>query len=303
MRVHVLGSGAGGGYPQWNCNCDNCRRMRDGTIRARARSQSSIAVSPDGGKWVLINASPDIRAQILSFGPLQPTGVRRGSGICAVVLVDSQLDHTMGLLVLREGDPLHIYCTETVHQDLTEGFPVLRILESYCGVAWHPIPVHGEDFRVPEVAELRFMAVALRSKAPPYSPHRAEPQVGDNIGLRIEDMTTGRCLFYAPGLGEVEAPVRRWMSEADVLLVDGTFWAEDEMTRRGVGEKRASEMGHLPQFGADGMIETLRMMEKPRKILIHINNTNPILDEDSMAYRLLAAEGIEVAWDGMEILL
>lgn len=303
MRVHVLGSGAGGGFPQWNCNCPNCRRMRARTLRAKPRSQSSIAISGDGEHWILVNSSPDVRAQILDFVPLQPTQETRGSKICAIVLVDSQLDHTAGLLSLREGKPLKLYCTEMVYRDLTTGFPVLPILEHYCGVTWHPIATDGAPFSVPCAQSLRFTAVPLRSKAPPYSPHRHDSHLGDTIGLRIEDVRSERNLFYAPGLGRLDPQVRQVMAKADVLLVDGTFWSEDEMVRRGAGTKLASAMGHLPQSGPGGMMEALRSLGKPRKVLIHINNTNPILDEDSAQRDLLRAEEIEVAWDGMDLFL
>jgi pyrroloquinoline quinone biosynthesis protein B len=302
MQVHVLGSGAGGGFPQWNCNCDNCARFRRGVMNARARTQSSIAVSVDGIDWVLINASPDIRAQIDAFAPFQPGRALRDTGIRAVVLMDSQIDHTTGLLTLREGSaPLELYCTEVVYQDLTSGFPVLKMLEHYCGVNWHRLPTDGSSFAIPAAAGLDFTAVQLSSKAPPYSPHRYDPHPGDNVGLVVRDKTTGGTLFYAPGLGQIEEHLKPFMSRADCLLVDGTCWTDDEMSRRGVGRKTAAEMGHLYQYGAGGMIEALAEFRKPRKILIHINNTNPILDEDSEERAILAREGIEVAFDGMNI--
>jgi len=302
MRIHVLGSGAGGGFPQWNCNCDNCSGIRAGTLRAKARTQSSIAVSSNGLDWALVNASPDIRAQVLAFDALQPARSRRDTGIGSVILVDSQIDHTTGLLILREGDrPLELFCTEMVHQDLTTGFPVLEMLRHYCGVHHHPIELDQSQFEMPGVPGIGVTAVPLTSKAPPYSPHRHDPHPGDNVGLVLEDLESGRTVFYAPGLGEVEEHLRPHMEQANCLLVDGTFWTNDEMTRRGVGKKLASDMGHLPQSGKAGMIEALRGFPSQRKILIHINNTNPILDEDSAERAVLADEGIEVAYDGMDI--
>jgi pyrroloquinoline quinone biosynthesis protein B len=303
MKVHVLGSGAGGGFPQWNCNCANCAGFRRGALSAHARTQSSITVSADGSNWALINASPDIREQLAAFPPLQPGRALRDTGIRAVVLMDSQIDHTTGLLSLREGDTLHLYCTDRVYADLTSGFPVLDMLGHYCGIDWHPIPISGEPFTVPQVEGLVFTAVALTSKAPPYSPHRSDPRPGDNIGLRVEDPVSARNLFYAPGLGRMEDHLLPYMQNADCLLIDGTLWTDDEMQRRGVGQKLGSEMGHLPQSGAGGMMELLRPLQKPRKILIHINNTNPILDEESPERAQLQTAGIEVAWDGMDIVL
>jgi pyrroloquinoline quinone biosynthesis protein B len=304
MLVHVLGAGAGGGFPQWNCNCTNCRRFRANAIRASARTQSSIAVSPDGARWVLFNASPDIRTQIEAFPAIQPARAVRDTGIVAVVLIDSQIDHTTGMLMLRESNrPLSVYCTDMVHQDLTTGFPALKLLEHYCGVDWKRISLDERSFEIPGAEPLRFTAVALRSKAPPYSPHRGDPHPGDTIGVQIEDPATGKRLFYAPGLGEIEPHLPAYFERADCLLVDGTFWREDEMAHAGISDKRAAEMGHLPQSGPGGMIEVLQGYPGARRVLIHINNTNPILDEESAERAQLEAAGIEVAYDGMEVVL
>lgn len=304
MNVRVLGSAAGGGFPQWNCNCSNCRGLRSGSIRAVSRTQSSIAVRGRDDKWVLFNASPDIRAQLESFPAMQPKEGVRDTGIVGIVLIDSQIDHTTGLLILREGDPLDVYCTEMARQDLTEGNPIFGVLEHYCGVHWHPVPIENSaSFEVRGAENLRFTAVPLESKAPPYSPHREDPHPGDNIGVRIEDLQSGRSLFYAPGLGHVDARLAALMSEVDCLLIDGTCWRDDELAVAGIGPKRATEMGHLPQSGDGGMIQVLAPMQRPRKILIHINNTNPILNEDSPERAELTAAGIEVAYDGMDITL
>ncbi len=307
MRVHILGSGAGGGFPQWNCNCPNCRGVREGTIRARPRTQSSITVSANGTDWVLFNASPDIRAQLEAFPAMQPARALRDTAICAVLLVDSQIDHTTGLMMLREkGTPLDIYCTDEVHQDLSEGYPLLRVLGHYCGVHWHPLPVGGREaqsFTIAGAGELSFAAVPLKSEAPPYSPHRHNTRAGDNIGVWVQDPLTGKTLFYAPGLGQIEAHILPYLERADCVLVDGTVWTDDEMLRTGVGTKPAREMGHLALSGPGGIVETLNRLERPRKVLIHINNTNPILDEDSPQRAELTRLGIEVAHDGMDISL
>ena len=303
MHVHVLGSAAGGGFPQWNCNCRNCAGVRAGTLKARPRNQSSICVSADGECWVLFNTSPDIRTQVNSFPPLQPNRNKRDTGIEAVILMDSQIDHSNGLLVLRESDrPLRVYCTAMARQDLSTGLPLFKVLEHYCGTEYREISIDGTGFEIAAAPGLRFTAVALNSKAPPYSPHRHDPHPGDNIGMVIEDTNNGKTLFYAPGLGEIEPHLRPHMERADCLLVDGTFWQEDEMRVAGVGSKPASAMGHLPQSGAGGMIEVLRPLSG-RKVLIHINNTNPILDEESPERAALDAENIEVAFDGMDITL
>jgi pyrroloquinoline quinone biosynthesis protein B len=302
MKVRVLGAGAGGGFPQWNCNCYNCKRIRAGEMHASRRTQSSIALSSDGRNWLLFNASPDIRAQLEAFPDIQPKQGLRDSGIKAVILIDSQIDHTTGLLMLRESTaPLEIYCSEMVKQDLSTGFPLFNMLAHYCGVNHHPVPLDGSGFAIPLIDDLRIHTHVLKSKAPPYSPHRHDPHPGDNIGVIVEQTSTGKKLYYAPGLGEIEPHVYRAMQDADCVLVDGTFWQHDEMARAGICEKLALEMGHLPQSGEGGMIETLNAAGKPRKILIHINNTNPILDEDSPERKTLEQAGIEVAFDGMEI--
>lgn len=302
MKIRVLGAGAGGGFPQWNCNCHNCSRLRQGSMRGQARTQSSIAVSGDGEHWVLFNASPDIRAQFQNFPALHPRQGVRDSRIRAIVLIDSQIDHTTGLLMLRESSsPLEIYCSEMVRQDLSTGFPIFSMLEHYCGVNHHPIPLDGGSFTIPGIEGLRFYSHSLQSKAPPYSPHRHDPHEGDNIGVMIESLTTGKKVYYAPGLGSIEPHVHKALMEADGLLVDGTFWQEDEMARAGICQKRASEMGHLRQSGSGGMLEILQQSPAARKILIHINNTNPILDEDSPERAALDPMGVEVAYDGMEI--
>jgi pyrroloquinoline quinone biosynthesis protein B len=302
MKIRVLGAGAGGGFPQWNCNCHNCSRVRQGSVNARRRTQSSIAVSSDSENWVLFNASPDIRTQLENFPAAHPKHGLRDSGIKAIILIDSQIDHTTGLLTLRESTrPLEIWCSEMVRQDLTSGFPLFTMLEHYCKVNHHPVPLDGRSFAIPGIDDLRFHSHSLKSKAPPYSPHRHDPHPGDNIGVVVEQISTGKKLYYAPGLGEIEPHVYAAMLTADCALVDGTFWQHDEMARAGICEKQALEMGHLPQSGPGGMIETLTAAIRGRKILIHINNTNPILDEDSPERKALDEAGIEVAYDGLEI--
>lgn len=302
MKVIVLGASAGGGFPQWNCACANCKGLREGTIRARPRTQSSIALSANGSDWLLINASPDILTQIRSIPALQPRRAPRDSPIRGVLLVDSQIDHTTGLLMLREGAPLEVYCTPQVHQDLSSGNPILNVLGSYCGIHWHPIPVVAESsFEAAGIEGLRLRAIAVRSKAPPYSPHRNAPCRGDNVALVIEDGTNGRRLLYAPGLEAIDADLAAALARADCLLVDGTFWTDDEMIAANVGHKHARDMGHRALSGTDGMLAVLTELPAARKILIHINNTNPILNEDSAERGEVERRGIEVAYDGMEI--
>jgi len=200
MKIKILGSGAGGGLPQWNCNCTNCTHARNLTGDVAPRTQSSIAVSEDGVDWVLINASPDLLAQLRASPELQPGRAIRDSGIAAVVLIDAQIDHVTGLLMLRErSTPLPLYACAPVFDDLSNGLPLVPLLAHYCGVERHEIALY-EPFTISPLNAVRFTAVPIDSKAPPYSPRRAAAVPGDNIALLIENMASGARAFYAPGL-------------------------------------------------------------------------------------------------------
>jgi pyrroloquinoline quinone biosynthesis protein B len=304
VRIRVLGSAAGGGFPQWNCNCPNCGAYRAGSFAGRARTQSSIAVG-DGAAWVLVNASPDVLAQLAANPQLQPGRGIRDTALAALLLVDGQVDHTTGLFMLRESTrPWPLWCTDSTYADLTHGNPILGVLSHYCGVERHRIELDGRSFAIEQVPGVRWRALAVASKPAPYSPNRATPILGDNIALLIEDVQSGKSALYAPGLGAIDDRIWTAMQSAACIMVDGTFWTDDEMLKLGVSKKRARDIGHLPQSGVGGMLEWLvRLPTATRKILIHINNTNPILDENSAAAAELKRLGIEVAWDGMEIQL
>ncbi|MBH2044460.1 MAG: pyrroloquinoline quinone biosynthesis protein PqqB [Comamonadaceae bacterium] len=303
MKIHVLGSAAGGGFPQWNCNCPNCDAYRKGSKRVRARTQSSITVSADQENWLLFNASPDILQQLREFPALQPARALRDTAIRAIFLIDAQIDHTTGLYMLREHrQPHELWCHALVREDLMSGNPLLKVLAHYCGVNWHDVPLADPGFAMEGVPGLHFTALPLISNAPPYSPRRDHPQPGDNVGVTITDTASGKRLFYAPGLGQMEPPVWAAMQAADCVLVDGTLWTDDEMITLGASKKTSRAMGHLPQSGPGGMLEWLNQLPaSTRKVLIHINNTNPILDEDSRERQELTRCGIEVSYDGMEI--
>ncbi|HVC31533.1 MAG TPA: pyrroloquinoline quinone biosynthesis protein PqqB [Steroidobacteraceae bacterium] len=311
MKIRVLGSAAGGGFPQWNCNCRNCAGVRTGALRARVRTQSSIAVrggDPRSGpghasSWVLVNASPDILVQLRAHEDFQPARSPRDTGVCAIVLVDGQVDHTIGLYMLRESArPLALWCTDAVYADLTRGNPIMEVLAHYCGIERQRMHLDGAGFAVKGVPGVRWHALPVAGMPAPYSPNRGSPEAGDNVALLISDERTGRAVFYAPGLADVGETAWQAMRSAACVLVDGTFWSDDEMPRLGLSRKRACEIGHLAQSGTGGMLAWLgRLPAATRKILIHINNTNPILDEDSPERAELGRRGIEVAWDGMEI--
>jgi pyrroloquinoline quinone biosynthesis protein B len=279
--------------------------LRAGTLRGRARTQSSIAVSGnDLDSWVLVNASPDILAQLQANPDLQPHRSLRDSALAAVVLVDGQVDHTTGLYMLREStSSWPIWCTDSTFEDLMSGNPILKVLEYYCGVKRHRIDL-DRAFAIDGASGVRWRALPVASKPAPYSPNRDAPIRGDNVALVLEDEATGQSVVYAPGLGSIDDPLWQLMRSAACVMVDGTFWTDDEMIRLGVSRKHARDIGHLPQSGPHGMLEWLdRLPTATRKILIHINNTNPILDESSAQSAELARRGVEVARDGMEISL
>jgi len=304
VRIRVLGSAAGGGFPQWNCNCRNCSGVREGRLRAAARTQSSIAVcGSDSTRWTLVNASPDILAQLQANPALHGARAPRDSAIAGIVLVDGQVDHTVGLLMLREsGSALPVWCTDEVCADLSHGNPIFGVLAHYCGVERHAMIPDGREFAIPGVAGVTWRAIAVASKAAPYSPHRESPVTGDNVALVIGDPVSGRTLVYAPGVGAMHETLWQAMQAAACVLIDGTFWSDDEMTVLGVSRKRARDLGHLPQSGPGGTLEWLAQLpHRTRRILIHVNNTNPILDEDSAQHAELTRRGIEVARDGLEI--
>jgi pyrroloquinoline quinone biosynthesis protein B len=268
-------------------------------LNARPRTQSSIAIrGADETAWTLVNASPDILAQLQANPQLQPARSARDTGIRNIVLTDSQIDHTTGLLMLRESPrPWPLWCTDGVFADLTTVNPILQVLQNYCGVSRQRIEP-GEWFGVEGSEDLRWQAIALPGKPPPYSKRASQP--GDVIGLLVEDVRAQRRLCYAPGVANIDSWLFELMAGSHCVLVDGTFWTDDELIALGVSRKRAADMGHLTQSG--GMISWLdRLPQTTRRVLIHINNTNPILVEDSPEREVLNAHNIEVAYDGMEI--
>ncbi len=229
----------------------------------------------------------------------------RDSAIVSIILVDGQVDHTTGLYMLRESvRPWPIWCTDSTYADLTRGNPVLGVLGFFCGVDRRRIDLEDTTFRIDALPGVRWRALPVASKPAPYSPNRDSPMPGDNLALLIEDESSGKTAVYAPGLSAIDEGVWSAMQSAACVLVDGTFWSDDEMIRLGVSRKRARDIGHLPQSGAGGMLEWLdRLPRAVRRILIHINNTNPILDESSAESAELSRRGVEVARDGMEIAL
>jgi pyrroloquinoline quinone biosynthesis protein B len=273
-----------------------CDAARAG-VRGRPRTQSSLAIRGDDGPWFLVNASPDLRQQIETIGPRRVDGVR-APPIAGVLLTDAEIDHTAGLLLLRESaTPVRVFGDAGVERALRDGYPVLRMLERYCGAEWvtlkpsHPQPLEGSSLAVEPFAaggdaprDLGGSDVELEAS-----------------GFVFRDRATGGVVTYAPGLASLEGGVVARFAASDLVLVDGTFWRDDELPRLGISDRTARDMGHVPLSGPGGTLEVLAGLERPRKALVHINNTNPILLEDSGERDEVVRAGVEVAYDGLEV--
>jgi pyrroloquinoline quinone biosynthesis protein B len=306
MRVKVLGSAAGGGFPQWNCGCLNCRRLRSGVLKASSRTQAQVAVSPSQATWLLLNASPDLKQQLLGDREFAPAQGMRGTPIAAVVLTSADVDCVLGLLHLREFQPLHIYTTASVRRLLTEENSLFRTLErSQPPVCWEVLPL-GRAIPIfrqvtPGTEAVSCKAVPLGGEFPDYVSDRLRGSLSEQeavIGLEL--VQDGKRLFYAPSLPGRGQDWKRCTAESDLALLDGTFWTDDEFIRVLGSGKTAAQMGHLPLSGSNGLLEQLRGARDVRRVLIHLNNTNPALDEESDASHALREAGWEVAYDGME---
>ena len=297
MRVVVLGSAAGGGLPQWNCRCPNCTLARTEPARVRPRTQSSIAVSPDGDEWLLINASPDIRQQLFDNSAMHPREGLRHSPIRAVLLTNGDVDHVAGLLTLREGQPYTLYATSgildsvnanRVFDVMADGVVARRTIG--LGTPFEPLP------------GLTVTLFAVPGKVPLWL-EGAQVEIGaeteTTVGAMIE--AGGKRLAYIPGCAQVNDDLRRRITGVDALLFDGTVLFDDDMIRAGVGTKTGWRMGHVPMRGKNGAIEALAGVEIGRRVFVHINNTNPVLVEDSSERSAVEAEGWTVAHDGLSL--
>jgi pyrroloquinoline quinone biosynthesis protein B len=242
-----------------------------------------VALSSDYRHWFLLNASPDLRAQVESFPPLLPRGAVRGTGIEGVLLTNADLDHTLGLFLLREGEALAVHATAAVRQSLTEGLNLAAVLACYCGVNWHVPP--AELLPLPRrdgsPSGLRYLAFAVPGKPPRYRECRAEPSSGDTVGYRFQDELTGGRLVFVPDVAALDDGVLARLDDCDAILLDGTFWSEEEMRIAGVGGLGASAMGHLPVGGLRGSLGQIARLPARHKIYLHVNNTNPMLLEGS----------------------
>jgi pyrroloquinoline quinone biosynthesis protein B len=298
VLIRILGSAAGGGFPQWNCRCETCEAARRGE-RAQARTQSSLAIRGSEGPWFLVNASPDARQQLEGLHD-GPSDGPRAAPIAGVLLTDAEIDHTAGLLLLRESaTPIRVYGDDGVRLALREGFPVLTMLERYCGLEWRTL-------RRGQATELDGSSLVVE----PFQTGGDAPRYLEGSGVELEasglqfrDRGDGSVVTYVPGMARLAGDIRDRFAASDLVLVDGTFWTDDELPRLGYTQRGAHDMGHLPLSGTDGTIEALRSLTRPRKVLVHINNTNPILLEDSAERAEVLRAGIEVGYDGMEVAL
>jgi pyrroloquinoline quinone biosynthesis protein B len=297
VKVRVLGSAAGGGFPQWNCGCRTCAAARRNEGEAFPRTQESIAVSGDGESWLLVNVSPEIRAQIEATPALWPRRERH-SPIAGILLTNGDLDHILGLLSLRESHPLAVHATAAVRDGFRTGNVLYRTLERFPGqVTWTALALGREQ---PLPTGLAVTAIATPGKLPLHLEGLRPPSAEDNIGLVIRDERTGGKLAYFSGVAGLSPEVERAVAGAGVVMFDGTFWTSDELIALGLGTRRAEDMAHWPISGAGGSLAFLRGLAG-RKIFIHVNNTNPILREASEERDALDAAGVEVARDGMEL--
>ncbi len=309
MKILVLGSAAGGGFPQWNCNCEGCRRVRAGDPFAQPRTQSSITVTANGSQWVLFNASPDLRAQINANPALQPQGAVRGSPIAAALVTNADIDHIAGLLTLREAQPFTVYATPRVHGVLA-GNSVFQVLNAQL-VSRRSMPL-DQPFSPfgPDETDLGIQveAFAVPGKVALYLEDETQganfgSRPEDTVALKVTDRRSGRSFFYLPGCAAMPPWLADRLRGADLVLFDGTTWTDDEMQRTGTGSKTAGRMGHMSMSGTEGSIAAFAGLDVARKAFIHINNTNPVLLHDSVERRQAEAAGWEITYDGMEFLL
>jgi pyrroloquinoline quinone biosynthesis protein B len=296
VRARILGSAAGGGFPQWNCHCPTCEAARTGT-EARPRTQSSVAIRGAEGPWFLANASPDLRQQLAGLAAESAKGVR-AAPVAGVLLTDAEIDHAAGLLLLRESSTaIRVYGSEQVRHALTDGYPVLRMLADYSGVEWRTLEPAGAVAL--DGSSLEVESFAAGGDAPRYLAGTGADV--EASGLVFRDRSTAGVLTYVPGLARLDDDVLDRLAASDVVLVDGTFWHDDELARLGISDRTATQMGHVALSGPGGTLEALARLERPRVILVHINNTNPVLLERSSERDAVLRAGVEVGYDGLEV--
>jgi pyrroloquinoline quinone biosynthesis protein B len=298
MKIKVLGSAAGGGFPQWNCGCPNCDRARRGLAGFSTRTQAQAAVSPSAGTWIFLNASPDLRQQVVRDPEFAPAANARATPISKIVLTSADIDSVMGLLHLREFQPLRVFATPSVLRVLTEENSLFRCLErSSPPVCWEALLLG----RAVSIDGLSCRAISLGGEYPDYvSAGLRKNLAPEEAVIGLEFAQGQKRFFFAPSISGKSDSWRCAAKDADAALLDGTFWTDRELIDVRGGGKTAREIGHIPLSGPGGLLERLPPAGKGRRVLIHLNNTNPVLDDSSDAYRAVRDAGLEVAYDGME---
>jgi pyrroloquinoline quinone biosynthesis protein B len=302
VQVILLGTAAGGGFPQWNCWCPTCRIARREPARARPRSQSSAAVSADGRRWFLLNASPDVHAQLARIPGPEPRGMRHVP-IEGVVLTDAELDHTLGIVLLREGRYLQLYATPAAQSVIERDSSVLPVTRAFAEVRVEPLAIGGSTalgYRDGCPAGLTVTAFPVPAGPPRFA---SEALPGHTVGLLVRDDATGGVCAFVPGCGGLDRTLLDRLAGAELVLFDGTFWTDDELIALGIGQRTARAMDHLPVSGPDGSLEQLAALPARHKVYTHINNTNPMLIEDSPQRLEVERHGLVVGADGMRFTL
>jgi pyrroloquinoline quinone biosynthesis protein B len=302
VKVRLLGTAAGGGFPQWNCACSNCDALRRGTIASQARHEFCAAISADGKSWFLLEAPSDVRAHVEQFVPLQPGGAVRGTRIEGVLLTGADLDQSLGLLTLREGPGLAVHATATVKNSLAAGLRLPAVLDCYSGATWHEPPRKASALLRCDgtPSGLKYAAFAAVGQSPRYLRGRRTELCTDRVGYLIIDETTGGRLIALPGFASLDDGTLDLIGNCHLLLIDGTFWSDDELRRTGAGMLSAAEMGHLPVGGPAGSLAAVGPVPARRKIYVHMNNTNPMLADDSAESLAVRQAGMEVGRDGID---
>ncbi len=302
MIIRVLGSAAGGGFPQWNCNCGNCAAVRAGSAHVHARTQTSIAVSSDGLSWTLLDASPDLRAQIGATPALQPRSndARRSSPIKAVVVTGIEVDQVGGLLNLREGQQFRLHATAFVQGSLRSN-DIFGALSDSAVTRCTMTP--GRPFEPFAGAQIDILPLSVAGKIPLHNADRREQQGDETVGLLVRDSMSGKHAAYIPSCAVVTDALQSHLASMDVVFFDGTVFTDDELVEQGLSEKTGAMMGHIAMSGPRGAIENLRDVAIARRIFIHLNNSNPVLRDDSRERNTVVSAGWDVAYDGMEIRL
>ena len=298
MVIEILGSAAGGGVPQWNCGCRQCEAARSGQIETR--TQCSVAISADERRWILVNASPDLRSQLVRFGS-QPPSRTRHSPVEAILLSDADLDHILGLFLLREDElPISIHASPAIREAVENGLRITEILRYYCDLRWVTSPSRFEPLlcRAGTKIGLEYQAIEIKGPGPRYC---SDDQRSCRLCYLIRESATGKTVLVAPAVAQFEPQLLAALAQAEAILFDGTFWSDEDFQKSGIGNFHMTELlqSHLPILS--GSLERLAAQPAKHKIYLHINNTNPILWNSGPERRRLDELGIEIAADGRRI--